>query len=44
MEPDFLVEIIFFDRAATVNVLTVSNNDVKLVEIRTVHCARLKSS
>lgn len=44
MEPDVLVEMIFFDRVATVNVLTVSDNDVKLVEIRTIHCARLKSS
>ena len=33
MEPDFLVEMIFFDWAATVNVLTTSNNDVKHVEI-----------
>ena len=37
MEPDFLVEMIFFERVANVNVLAASNNDVKLVEIRTVH-------
>ena len=44
MKPDFLVEMIFFDKVAPVNVLTASDNDVKLVEIRTIHCARLKSS
>ena len=32
----------FLDAVATVDVLTGSNNDVKLVETRTVHFARLK--
>ena len=33
----------FLDAAATVDVLSGSNNEVKLVEIRTIHFARLKS-
>ena len=38
--------IIFFllDAAATVDVLTASNDDVKLVEARTVHFSSLKLS
>ena len=34
----------FLDAVATVDVLTGSNDDVKLVETRTVHFARLKIS
>ena len=42
-----LVEVIivtFLDAIPTVDVLTASNNEVKLVESQTVHSARLKSS
>ena len=35
--------VVFFEAVATVNVLTASNNDVKLAETRTTHFARLKS-
>ena len=34
----------FLDPVAAVDVLTASKNDEKLVETRTVHFARLKSS
>ena len=34
----------FMDAVATVDALSGSNNEVKLVEIRTIHFARLKSS
>ena len=35
---------IFLDAVATVHVLKAGNNDVKIVETRTVHFARVKSS
>ena len=39
-----VIIVTFFNVIPTVDVLTASNNEVKLMESQTVHFARLKSS